>query len=54
VLGEAVRGERAINEEQAHIVRRIFTEYAAGKSPLAIAKQLNKEGIAGASGETGD
>ena len=43
--GLAVRGERSINEEQAGIVRRIFAVYGAGKSPQAIAKQLNREGI---------
>jgi len=43
--GELVRGERAINPEQARIVERIFREYAAGKSPKAIANALNAEGI---------
>lgn len=41
------RGQRKINEAQATIVRRIFEDYAAGKSPKAIAAQLNKEGIVG-------
>jgi DNA invertase Pin-like site-specific DNA recombinase len=49
--GEAVRGERRINEKQATIVQRIFTEYAAGASPRAIAKQLNSEGVGGPSGK---
>ena len=48
--GEAIRGERRINEFEAGIVRRIFNEYAAGKSPRAIAAGLNAEGIAGPSG----
>ena len=48
--GELVRGERKINEAQAKVVRRIFTEYAEGRSPRAIAKRLNKDGIAGPSG----
>ncbi|HEY3696758.1 recombinase family protein [Phenylobacterium sp.] len=48
--GEPVRGERTINEGQAQIVRRIFEEFAAGKSPKAIAKQLNKEGVPGTRG----
>ncbi|MBM9400850.1 recombinase family protein [Gluconacetobacter azotocaptans] len=41
--GEAVRGERTINEREATIIRRIFREYAAGKAPRAIAHALNEE-----------
>ena len=48
--GQPVRGERKINAAQAAIVRRIFNDYASGKAPQAIAKQLNKEAIAGPSG----
>jgi DNA invertase Pin-like site-specific DNA recombinase len=47
--GELVRGEREIDEAQALIVNRIFREFAAGKSPRAIARDLNAEGIAGPS-----
>ena len=43
--GEPIRGERAINPAEAPIVRRIFAMFAAGASPIAIAKQLNAEGI---------
>ncbi|WP_454887387.1 recombinase family protein [Sphingomonas oryzagri] len=43
--GEPVRGERTINEPQAEVVRRIFRDFAAGKSPLTIARDLNAEGI---------
>jgi site-specific DNA recombinase len=43
--GTPVRGDRAINMSEAAIVRRIFSEYAAGKSPRAIAASLNKEGV---------
>ena len=51
--GEAVRGEREIDEIQAKIVRRIFREYAyQNKSPKAIAASLNKEGIPCPSGKT--
>lgn len=51
--GEAVRGEREIDEDQAKIVRRIFKEYAyENKSPKAIAASLNKEGIPCPSGKT--
>jgi hypothetical protein len=31
--GEPVRGERRINAAEAEIVRRIFREFAAGRSP---------------------
>ncbi len=43
--GEPLRGERAINDEQAEIVRRIFKEYAAGMTAREIAKGLNNDGI---------
>ena len=49
--GEAIRGDRTINEQQAAIVRRIFTEYAAGQSPKRIAFALNREGVPGPSGK---
>jgi len=45
--GEQVRGERKINEAEAAIVRRIFREFAAGKSPRAIAADLNAESVPG-------
>ncbi len=45
--GEPVRGERRISEAEAAIVRRIFREFAAGKSPRAIATYLNRDGIPG-------
>jgi site-specific DNA recombinase len=50
--GEAVRGERCINEVEAGIVRRIFREFAQGHSPRAIAQSLNKEGIPGPAGRS--
>ena len=34
--GEAVAGDRKINEEEAAIVRRVFADYLAGKSPKAL------------------
>jgi hypothetical protein len=45
--GEPVRGERQINPQQATIVRRIFAEYAAGSSPKAIARALNRDNVSG-------
>jgi hypothetical protein len=50
--GEPVRGERKINEAEAVIVRRIFREFAAGKSPRAIATDLNRDGISGPFGRS--
>ncbi|WP_156383961.1 recombinase family protein [Methylobacterium sp. Leaf456] len=48
--GELIRGDRTINAAQAAIVRRIFAEYAKGRSPKIIAQRLNKEDVAGPSG----
>ena len=48
--GEPVRGGRKINEAAAIIVRRISTEFANGRSPVAIARQLNAESIPGPKG----
>jgi len=50
--GKPVRGERKINEAEAVVVRRIFREFAAGKSPRAIATDLNRDGIPGPFGRT--
>ncbi len=43
--GNPVRGDRAVNEAESAVIRRIFTDYAAGKSPKRIAMALNREGI---------
>lgn len=48
--GEPVTGERTINRVEADIIRRVFTEFADGRSPKSIAQRLNKEGIAGPRG----
>ena len=50
--GEADRGLRVINAEQAAIVVEIMTDYAAGRSPRAIAKALNARAVLGPSGGT--
>src|ERR1700737_2212384 len=50
--GEPVRGERKINKAEAAVVRRIFREFAVGKSPRAIATDLNRDGIPGPFGYT--
>ena len=43
-------GVRRINEREAEVVRTIFQDYAAGQSPRAIARKLNKKSIPGPSG----
>jgi site-specific DNA recombinase len=43
-------GARCIDQDQAHVVRRIFEEYAVGRSPCKIAMGLNKEGVPGPRG----
>jgi site-specific DNA recombinase len=40
------RGGRAINEEQAVVVRRIFSEYVTGRRPREIVAALNRDRIA--------
>ena len=50
--GEPVHGERAIEPTEAAAVQRIFQEFAAGKSPRAIAIDLNREGIPGPGGRS--
>ncbi|WP_137754122.1 recombinase family protein [Sphingopyxis sp. L1A2A] len=49
--GELARGEREIDPAEALIVERIFREFAAGKSPIAIARDLNTDGILGPAGK---
>ena len=44
------RGRRAINPAEADIIRRIFREYATGKGPLAIVRDLNRETVPGPTG----
>ena len=48
--GQPATGERRINAAEASVVRRIFQEYAAGKSSRTIAQALNKEGVPGSKG----
>src|SRR5215469_12268840 len=45
--GAPIHGGRAINPAEAAIVTRIFTEFGAGRSPRAIARALNSEGVKG-------
>ena len=43
--GNITAGRRAIDEDQANVVRRIFGAYAAGDSARRIAAALNAEGV---------
>ncbi|WP_308219950.1 recombinase family protein [Nitratireductor sp. ZSWI3] len=52
--GEPIRGERKVDPAEASIVRRIFQDYAVGKSPRRIAQELNAEGIPGPRGKGWD
>ncbi len=45
-------GQRAIREDQAAVVRRIFAEYLAGQSARAIVGGLNREGVPSPRGST--
>ncbi|PQZ47257.1 recombinase family protein [Ochrobactrum sp. MYb15] len=49
--GDAIRGDREINEAEANVVRRIFREFAAGVGPRTIARTLNEEGVPGPAGK---
>ncbi|WP_245838313.1 recombinase family protein [Tropicimonas sediminicola] len=44
------RGDREILQAEAAIIRRIFEAFASGKSPKAIARDLNADGIPGPRG----
>lgn len=50
--GEPIRGERRINKAEALVVRRIFREFASGKSPRAIVSDLNRDAIPGPFGRS--
>lgn len=45
------KGNLVINEEQAKIVKRIFTEFMDGVSPAVTALRLNEENVPGCMGE---
>ncbi|MET4798064.1 recombinase family protein [Bradyrhizobium sp. LB11.1] len=44
-------GERKINEAEAAIVRRIFTEYAGGLTPRKIVQGLRRDGVVSPTGK---
>ena len=43
--GKVTTGERSIVPDEAEVVRRIFRDYVAGKSPRQISIELNAEGV---------
>jgi site-specific DNA recombinase len=45
--GQLTTGERIIKPTEASVVRRVFREFAAGRSPRAIAAGLNSEKVPG-------
>ncbi len=49
-IGEPDRGDRAINNTEAEVVRRIYRDYIGGKSPKRIAMELNRDGISAPTG----
>jgi site-specific DNA recombinase len=50
-LAEMATGEREIVSPEAEVIRRIFRDYAAGVSPKALAKRLNRERCPGPNGK---
>ncbi|MCZ6679109.1 MAG: recombinase family protein [Candidatus Poribacteria bacterium] len=44
--GTATTGEREIDHDEAVVIRRIFAEYVAGRTPRCIVANLNADGIA--------
>ena len=44
IVENGERGGREIDQAEAAVVRRIFSDFAAGKSPRRIAAELNREG----------
>jgi site-specific DNA recombinase len=46
-------GEREVNPAEADVVRRIFEQYAQGRSPRAIAVDLTREGVPTPGGAAG-
>ena len=50
--GKTERGLRRKNKSEARVVLGILTDYAAGKSPRSIAKELNARKVVGPSGST--
>jgi site-specific DNA recombinase len=50
IVDNGERGGREIHPAEAAVVRRIFSDFAAGKSPRRIAAELNREGVPGPGG----
>lgn len=50
--GNEGAGGRIINEDQARVIRRIFRDFAEGRTPGAIADVLNRDGVPGPGGRS--
>jgi len=50
IAGQPIRGGRIINAAEASIIRRVYHEFAHGKSPRAVARGLNADGLPGPGG----
>src|SRR5580693_10127502 len=50
IVENSDRGGREIVQAEAAVVRRIFADFVAGKSPRGIAAELNREGTPGPGG----
>jgi len=50
--GELLRGRRRIKEDEAAVIRRIFQEYASGRSARSIAAGLNRDSIPSPAGKS--
>jgi site-specific DNA recombinase len=48
--GAPTTGEREVEPKEAEVARSIFADFGAGKSPRAIAKDLNDRGVKGPRG----
>ena len=51
--GTPTTGEREVDANEAEVVRSIFAAFASGKSPRAIAKDLNDQGVPGRAASPG-
>ena len=52
--GDPIAGGRTINQPEAEVIRRIFTDFMNGRSPRAIAITLNREGVKAPRGDAWD
>ena len=50
--GKAITGDRKVVDAEAEVIRRIFRDFACGKSPRSIAHALNRKGVPGPRGRS--